>query len=153
VGAATFISLPTLFGFALHPAMQHAADVSIAYPLAKRKEFLALEHRIVGENCAFVVEKLGEPRRVRGEIPTVVTTPTRVINQHLATYQAMDYAVNPVICRATRFIAFVHESGTVTSHRVNREYGQARGLPPRGTTATSGSGRCRGTGLVLGRRR
>lgn len=124
--AATLVALLALLGVVLHPAVQQAADVSIAYPYAKRKEALALEHQIVGKNYAFVVAKLGEPRRVRVESPTVVTTASRVITQRLATYQAMDYSVNPVIYRATRFIVFMDENGTVTSHRVKWDYGQGR---------------------------
>ena len=47
-------------------------DELLAYPYAKMKEALAIEHDIVGTNYAFVVEKLGFPDRTRVKNPTVL---------------------------------------------------------------------------------
>ena len=60
-------------------AFSQMQDELLAYPYAKMKEALAIEHDIVGTNYAFVVEKLGFPDRTRVKNPTVLKTTTREI--------------------------------------------------------------------------
>lgn len=117
VGAACFL---------FHPTVQTIADNVWGYRYAKAKEALAIEHRIVGKNFSFVVERLGEPKRVRVESPVVTRSATREITRKLDTYQAMDYYLGPGLYTATRFIVFLDELGNVKSHRVKWEHGEGR---------------------------
>jgi hypothetical protein len=107
-------------------AFSQMQDELLAYPYAKRKEPLAIEHDIVGTNYAFVVEKLGFPDRTRVKNPTVLKTTTREIANKNEPYQTLDYYLSPAIYVATRFIVFLDENGNIKSHRLKWEHGEGR---------------------------
>src|SRR5688572_13905169 len=111
--AAAIAALVVIALTVLHPLVQIAADSLIARPYAEKKKSLADGADIVGKDFAFVVSRLGEPKRIRVASPTIVTTATRAITTKREPYTALYYFPSSAIYMSTRFIVFLDSAGIV----------------------------------------